>query len=72
MNGTLSLAAIDGMRHLATSEEIVSAVAFAARAGHGNRTAYRFVTVLVMENALTAPARWGELLRMVMELEAQA
>lgn len=65
----LSLTAIDSMRHLTTSEDIVAAVAFAARAGHTNRTAYRFVTALVMRDVLTDPAQWGDLLRQVMDLE---
>lgn len=72
MNGTLSLAAIDGMRHLATSEDVVAAVAFAARAGHDNRTAYRFVTALTMVDALKDRDRWGGILKAVMDLEAQA
>jgi TPP-dependent pyruvate/acetoin dehydrogenase alpha subunit len=68
----LTLTSIDGMRHLVVgSEGIVAAIAFAARAGHSNRTAYRFVTVLVMQDALTSPARWGDLLRMVMDLESK-
>ncbi|MFE0472697.1 hypothetical protein ACFW2V_13880 [Streptomyces sp. NPDC058947] len=66
-----TLTAIDSMRHLTTSEDIVAAVAFAVRAGHTNRTAYRFVTVLAMQNALTNPTRWGDLLRMVMDLESR-
>jgi hypothetical protein len=65
----LTLTSIDSMRHLTVGEDIVAAVAFAARAGHSNRTAYRFVTALVMQDALTDPARWGDLLRMVMDLE---
>jgi hypothetical protein len=67
----LTLTSIDSMRHLTTSEDIVAAVAFAARAGHSNRTTYRFVTALSMRGALTDPTRWGDLLRMVMDLEGE-
>lgn len=65
----LSLSAIDSMRHLAASEPIVNAAAFAARAGHGDQTAYRFVTALVMTDTLATPGRWGTVLKAVMELE---
>lgn len=68
--GNLALAAIDGMRHLAVSEDIVAAAAFAAQAAHSTRTAYRFVTALVMADALKSPTRWGDLLKLVMDLEA--
>lgn len=66
----LTLAAIDSARHLAVSEDIVGAVAFAARAAHSNQTAGRFVTALVMKDALQAPVRWGAILKQVMDLEA--
>lgn len=66
----LTLTAIDGMRHLTASEDVVAAVAFAARAGHSTRTAYRFVTALVMTDALKNPTRWGDILKLVMDLEA--
>lgn len=66
----LTLPAIDCMRHLSTSWDIVRAVAFAARAGHSDRTAYRFVTALVMIGKLEWPQYWPEILKAVMELEA--
>lgn len=64
-----SLAAIDSMRHLSTSEDIVAAVAFAARAAHSDRTAYRFVTLLVVRDELTDRSAWADTLRDLMELE---
>lgn len=69
----LTLASIDGMRHLTVSEHIVKAVAFAVRAGHKDRTAYRFVTALVMTDALEegepGTRRWWDVLKAVMDLE---
>jgi hypothetical protein len=67
----LSLAAIDGMRHLTASEDIVAAVVFAAKNGHGTTTAYRFVTALVMTNTLTDIAQWRETLERVTDLEGR-
>lgn len=64
----LTLASIDNQRHLATSIEMVSAVAFAARAGYTDRIAYRFVTALVMTNTLGSGIRWPEVLSVVAEL----
>lgn len=66
----LTLPAIDCMRHLTTSWDIVRAVSFAACAGHSNRTSYRFVTALVMTDTLEWPQYWPETLKTVMELEA--
>lgn len=66
----LTLAAIDGMRHLVTSERVVGAAAFAARAGYDDVMAYRFVTALVMTNNLDRPGwRWELTLRTLAELE---
>lgn len=64
----LTLASIDNQRHLVTSVELVSAVAFAARSGHTDRIAYRFVTALVMTDTLGSGIRWPEVLSIVAEL----
>jgi hypothetical protein len=48
----LTLDMIDSHRHLTTSENIVSAVAFAVRLGHTDQTAYRFVSALGMLGSL--------------------
>lgn len=68
----LSLTAIDGMRHLVTSEDIVAAVAFATSAGHNTQTAYRFVTAVVMVDALKSQDQWGGILKAVMDLKDAA
>jgi hypothetical protein len=65
----LSLCSIDSMCHLWSNEETVSAVAFAARAGHSDRTAYRFLTALGMTDNLTDRTDWPEVLLRVMDLE---
>lgn len=74
--GDLSLRSIDGMRHMTTSDEIVTAVAFAARAGHSNVTAYRFVTALTVCDALKGGSpsdpKWQAILKTVMDLERAA
>lgn len=74
----LTLAGIDGIRHLITNEMLVKAVAFAVRntgrkvhTGRDDRTAYRFVTALVMTNTLEASTRWPKVLKTVMDLEAE-
>lgn len=68
----LTLTGLDRMRHLVVSDQIVKAIAFAARAGHGNLTAHRFVTALTMTGDLTNPsrARWSKVLVQIMDLEA--
>lgn len=66
----LTLTSIDAMRHLATSQDMVTAVAFAARSGHDNTTCYRFVTALVMTDQLTNRFGWLDVLRRVKKLEA--
>lgn len=65
----LTLASIDGIRHLIINELMVKAITFAARSGHTDRTAYRFVVALVMTNTLDDGTRWPEVLKTVMELE---
>ena len=65
----LTLTAADNMRHLTISEDMVKAVAFAARAAHSDATVHRFVTALVMTNILTDPFRWPYVLRTIMNLE---
>jgi hypothetical protein len=67
----LSLTSIDGIRHTTTSESIVAAVVFAAKLGHSTRTAYRFVTALVMVNALDDISQWEDVLRQVVTLEGE-
>ena len=67
----LTLTSIDNQRHLATSEDIVKAVAFAIRAGHTDRTAYRFVTALVMTDSLSPRRWWAAALEKVMQLEKE-
>ncbi len=68
----LTLASIDSMRHLTTSEEIVKAVAYAARYDNDDRTCYRFVTALGMTDNLTRQDAWFDILHEVNRLEAQA
>lgn len=65
----LTLTNIDSVRHLTASEDVVNAVAYAARAGASDRTAYRFVTALVMTASLMDRPRWPGVLRAVKELE---
>ena len=67
----LTLASIDNHRHLTTSEDIVKAVAFAARAGHTDRTAYRFVVALGMTSSLSPRRWWAATLDKVMQLEKE-
>ena len=65
----LSLAAIDGQRHLTTSDEIVRAVAYAARRGYGNVSCYRFVTAVMM---LEAPIDvWPQVLKKIDDLKTE-
>jgi hypothetical protein len=66
----LTLASIDNHRHLTTSEEIVKAVAYAARRSGSDVTAYRFVTALVMADKLTSTEFWPTVLDHVLELQA--
>lgn len=68
----LTLTSIDGHRHLATSEQIVKAVAFAIRAGHTSTTAYRFVTALVMTDSLSPRRGWAATLEKIMQLEKES
>lgn len=65
----LTLTNIDSVRHLTASEDVVNAVAYAARAGASDRTAYRFVTALVMTASLMDRPRWPGVLRAVADLE---
>lgn len=67
----LTLTSIDAHRHLTTSEAVVSAVAFAARRGHSDVTAYRFVTVLVMLDQLQPRKWWARTLGVVRDLEIE-
>jgi len=69
----LSLIAIDGQRHLVTSENVVAAVAYAVRRGYGNVTAYRFVTALVMTDQLRGPlGQWPVVLKKIRDLGLDA
>lgn len=68
----LSLISIDGQTHLTTSEEIVRAVAWAARRGWGNYTAHRFVTALVMTDNLRHTNRWPEVMKKIDDLKVAA
>lgn len=67
----LTLGMIDNQRHLTTSIDIVQAVGFAVRAGHSDRTAYRFVTALVMLDRLQPRRWWAATLNTVMQLEKE-
>lgn len=67
----LTLEAIDGARHLGPSEDVVAAVRFAARAGHDTQTCYRFVSALVMTDALGKAAAWDGILARVVRLEGK-
>lgn len=64
----LTLYMIDSERHLTTSEEIVAAVAYAARDGWSNTTAYRFVTALVMTDNLRNYVVWPVVIRQIKDL----
>lgn len=68
----LTLSMIDGQRHLTASEDIVSAVAFAARLGWGDVTCYRFVTALVMTDSLQDSSKWRPVLRRIDNLKSTA
>jgi len=68
----LSIPAIDGMRHLVVSEDVVTAVAFAVSRDHDVRTAYRFVTALVMTDRLEDRRTWRPVLAWVKRLEQDA
>lgn len=72
----LTLPAIDGMRHLITTERIVKAVVFAenyrmgrATLDESTRTAQRFVTALVMTDRLDKASEWTAVLDAVLNLE---
>lgn len=67
----LTLTSIDQMRHLVTSEVIVQAAGFAARAGHSDRTVYRFIVALAMTSTLNQGVYWPRVLKRVMALEAE-
>lgn len=67
----LTLGMIDNMCHLTASEKIIQAAAFAARAGHTDRTVHRFVTALVMTDSLSPRKWWEDLLGRVARLERE-
>lgn len=69
----LTLASIDGHRHLAISQDLVTAVAFAARSGYDDTFCYRFVSALVMTDQLHDSTRggWLDVLKHIRRLEAQ-
>lgn len=68
----LSLISIDGQAHLTTSEQVVSAAAWAARRGWGNYTALRFVTALVMTDTLRHTNKWPEVMKKINDLKIAA
>lgn len=68
----LSLTAIDAVAHTTLSEELVSAVGYAARRGYGNYTALRFVTALVITDNLRHTAQWSTILRKIEDLKIEA
>lgn len=70
--GDLNLVSIDGMRHLVVSEEVVTATAFAARAGFSDVTCYRFVVALVMTDTLKNVGQWRTVLAKVCSLKISA
>lgn len=73
----LTLDAIDGMRHLVTSEHVVKAIAFAVRHAESmyipdreiDRTAYRFVVAVAMVGALEDTGRWINILDHILNQE---
>lgn len=75
----LSLAGIDGMRHLVTSEHVIRAVAFAVRHSSSDllrdvivdRTAYRFVVAASMLDILDKPGEWLPVLDHILALERE-
>jgi hypothetical protein len=67
----LSLAGIDGMRHLVVGEPIIRAVSF-SRDVVVDRTAYRFVVAVSMVGALEDEDQWIKILDHVLNLERSA
>ena len=69
----LTLASIDNHRHLAMSQDMVTAVAFAARSGYDDTFCYRFVSALVMTGQLYDRTRgeWVRTLHHIKRLESQ-
>lgn len=67
----LTLTMIDGQRHLTTSDQIVTAVAYAARRGFSNVTCSRFVTALVMTDMLRDAFQWPFVLKKIDELRIE-
>ena len=67
--GELTLPMIDEHRHLVTSGQVVSAVAYAVRKGYGDVTAYRFATALVMIDRLESYGQWPAVLQMLGNLK---
>lgn len=67
----LTLTSIDGHRHLTLSQDLVTAVAYAARSGYDDTTCYRFVSALVMTDKLFDHFAWLDVLKHIKRLEAQ-
>lgn len=67
----LTLLSIDTHRHLAVSQDLVTAIAFAARSGYDDTTCYRFVSALVMTNRLYDHFAWLDVLKYVKRLESE-
>jgi len=65
----LTLSAVDVGKHAAVSEEVVTAVAFAAKMGYGPATCHRFVSALVVTNTLLDMIEWAAVLRKVRDLQ---
>lgn len=66
----LTLTSIDNHRHLTVSQDLVTAIAYAARSGCDDTTCYRFVTALVMTDSLTDHFKWLDVLKHTKRLEA--
>lgn len=69
----LTLDSIDGHRHLAISQSLVTAVAYAARSGYDDTFCYRFVAALVMTDQLhdTTRGGWLRVLNHIKRLEGR-
>lgn len=69
----LTLTSIDNHRHLAISQDLVTAIAFGARSGYDDTFCYRFVSALVMTDQLFDRTRggWLDVIKHIKRLEAQ-
>jgi hypothetical protein len=66
----LKLRMIDDHARLVIGDKLVAAIAYAARRGWGNVSCRRFVTALVMMDALKDSGQWPAVLKKIDELKA--